>query len=78
MPATTATSRFARALLPLHIDVTSLQEVGAGIKRALDEGVCTRQELFVTTKVCPLLRIMGVLLLTSLTSNAALEHVPRA
>jgi hypothetical protein len=29
----------------------SVQEVGAGIKRALDEGICTRQQLFVTTKV---------------------------
>jgi hypothetical protein len=28
-----------------------LQEVGAGINRALEEGICTRQQLFVTTKV---------------------------
>ena len=29
------------------------EDVGKGIKRALDEGICKREELFVTTKIWP-------------------------
>lgn len=32
-------------------DYGNEQEVGAGIKRALDEGICSRQDLFITTKL---------------------------
>jgi hypothetical protein len=50
------------------------QEVGAGIKRALDEGVCTRQDLFITTKAPrPPLRC-NMKLCNFLI--AALEHLP--
>ena len=38
-------------LLDNACDYGNEKEVGMGIKRALDEGVCTRQELFVVSKL---------------------------
>lgn len=58
------------------------QEVGAGIKRALDEGICSRQDLFITTKVThrlPQPFCSGVSFAAVCDVRpAALEHVSRA